>query len=127
MMSGSAPASPSPPVFVPNPLGPPLPACDRRGCCRDLQQCLATATIAGRALRNSESATSQRLNDLTATGLQVLTARDTLTSLAKARFDNQLFKTNKTLLEFADQVVQDDLLPTRLPTPASIPFQNSEL
>jgi hypothetical protein len=49
------------------------------------------------------------------TGLQVLTARDTLTGLAKARFDNQLLKTNKALLEFADQVAQDDLLPTRLP------------
>jgi hypothetical protein len=36
------------------------------------------------------------------TGLQVLTARDTLTGLTKARFDNQLFKTNKALLEFAD-------------------------
>jgi hypothetical protein len=44
-----------------------------------------------------------------------LTARDTLTGLAKARFDNQLFKTNKALLEFAGQVAQDDLLPTRLP------------
>jgi hypothetical protein len=61
------------------------------------------------------SATSQRLNDLTATGLQVLTARDALTGLAKAKFDNQLLKTNKALLEFADQVAQDDLLPTRLP------------
>ena len=60
-------------------------------------------------------ATSQRLNDLTATGLQVLTARDALTGLAKARFDNQLLKTNKALLEFADQVAQDDLLPIRLP------------
>ena len=44
-----------------------------------------------------------------------MTARDTLTGLAKARFDNQLFKTNKALLEFAEQVTQDDLLPTRLP------------
>jgi hypothetical protein len=64
----------------------------------------------------SAFATSQRLNDLTATGLRVLTARDTLTGLAKARFDNQLLKTNKALLEFADQVAQDDLLaytPTR--------------
>jgi hypothetical protein len=60
-------------------------------------------------------AVSQRLNDLTASGLQVLTARDNLTGLAKARFDNQLFQTNKALLEFADQVAQDDLLPTRLP------------
>jgi hypothetical protein len=45
----------------------------------------------------------------------VLTARDTLTGLTKARFDNQLLKTNKALLEFTDQVAQDDLLPTRLP------------
>jgi hypothetical protein len=59
--------------------------------------------------------TSQRLNDITATGLQVLTARDGLTGLAKARFDNQLVKTNKALLEFAEQVAKDDLLPTRLP------------
>jgi hypothetical protein len=43
-----------------------------------------------------------------------LTARDNLTGLAKARFDSQLRKTNKALLEFADQVAQDDLLPTRL-------------
>jgi hypothetical protein len=57
---------------------------------------------------------SQRLNDLTATGLQVLTARDTLTGLAKTRFDNQLLKTNKALLEFAEQIAQDDLLPTHL-------------
>jgi hypothetical protein len=44
-----------------------------------------------------------------------LTARDTLTGLARARFGNQLFKTNRALLEFADQVAQDDLLPTHLP------------
>ena len=44
-----------------------------------------------------------------------MTARDTLTGLAKVRFDNQLLKTNKALLEFADQVAQDDVLPTHLP------------
>ena len=43
-----------------------------------------------------------------------MTARNTLTGLAKARFDNQLFKTNKVLLEFVDQIVQDDLLPIHL-------------
>ena len=58
---------------------------------------------------------SRRLNDITATGLQVLNARDNLTGLAKARFDAQLVKTNKALLEFAGQVAKDDLLPTRLP------------
>ena len=59
--------------------------------------------------------TSQRLNDLTATGLQILTVREGLTGLAKARFENQLMKTNKALLDFAEQVAEDDLLPTRLP------------
>jgi hypothetical protein len=65
--------------------------------------------------------TSQRLNDITATGLQVLTARDGLTGLARARFDNQLVKTNKALLGFAGQVAQDDLLPTRLPDKVNKP------
>jgi hypothetical protein len=46
------------------------------------------------------SHTSQRLNDITATELQVLTARDGLSGLARARFDNQLVKTNKALVEF---------------------------
>src|SRR2546423_14964990 len=59
--------------------------------------------------------TSQCLNDLTATGLQILTVREGLTGLAKARFENQLMKTNKALLDFAKQVAEDDLLPTRLP------------
>src|SRR5438876_12006325 len=36
-------------------------------------------------------------------------------NLVKARFDNQLIKTNKALLDFAGQVAEDDLLPTRLP------------
>jgi hypothetical protein len=59
--------------------------------------------------------TSQRLNNITATGLQVLSARDNLTGLAKARFDSQLIKTNKALLQFAGQITNDDLLLTRLP------------
>jgi hypothetical protein len=41
-----------------------------------------------------------------------LTVRDILTGVAEAGFDNQLLKTNKALLEFADQIAQDDLLPT---------------
>jgi hypothetical protein len=45
----------------------------------------------------------------------VLTAREGLIGLAKARFDNQLLKTNKALLEFVDKVAQDDFLFTRLP------------
>jgi hypothetical protein len=44
-----------------------------------------------------------------------LLARDTLTGLVKVRFDNQLLKSNKALLEFVDQVTQDDLLPIHLP------------
>jgi hypothetical protein len=35
--------------------------------------------------------------------------------LTKARFDGQLIKINKALLDFARQVTEDDLLPTRLP------------
>jgi hypothetical protein len=65
--------------------------------------------------------TSQHLNDITATCLQVLTTRDGLTGLARARFDSQLIKTNKALLEFAGQVAQDDLLPTRLPDKVNKP------
>jgi hypothetical protein len=56
----------------------------------------------------------QRLNDITGTGLQVLRARDGLIGFAKARFDSQLLKTNEALLDFAEQVAEDDLLPTRL-------------
>jgi hypothetical protein len=44
-----------------------------------------------------------------------MTVREGLTGLAKARFENQLIKTNKALLDFAEQVAEDDLLPTRLP------------
>ena len=34
--------------------------------------------------------------------------------LAKARFDSQLFKTNGALADYAGQLAQDDLLPSRL-------------
>jgi hypothetical protein len=37
------------------------------------------------------------------------------TGLAKARFDNQLFKANKALLESGDRVTKHNLLSTRLP------------
>jgi len=50
------------------------------------------------------SRTSQRLSDVTASGLQVLRARDNLTGLAKARFESQLVKTNNALLQFAGPV-----------------------
>jgi hypothetical protein len=59
--------------------------------------------------------TSQRLNNVTSTGPEVLIARDNLKGLAKARFDAQLVKVNKALVECAEQVTEDDLLPTRLP------------
>ena len=35
--------------------------------------------------------------------------------LAKARFESQLVKTNRALVNYAGQLAQDDLLPTRLP------------
>lgn len=47
--------------------------------------------------------------------LEVLIARDGLRGLVRARFDNQLIKTNQALLDFAGEVAKDDLLPTRLP------------
>ena len=50
--------------------------------------------------------------------IDLVGARDTLTSLTKARFDDQLLKANKALLEFADQVAQDDLrLPDKIKKP----------
>ena|SRR2546423_12719260 len=38
-----------------------------------------------------------------------------LTGLAKARWESQLIKTNRALADYAGQLAQDDLLPTRLP------------
>jgi len=37
-----------------------------------------------------------------------------LTGLAKARFDSQLVKTDRALIDHAGQLAKDDLLPTRL-------------
>jgi hypothetical protein len=41
--------------------------------------------------------------------------QETLTGLAKVRFEVQLVKTKRTLLTLAEQVTHDDLLPARLP------------
>jgi hypothetical protein len=41
--------------------------------------------------------------------------REGLTGLAKARFEEQLVKTNRALLGFAEQIMNEDLLTTRLP------------
>jgi hypothetical protein len=38
-----------------------------------------------------------------------MTVREGLTGLTKARFENQLIKTNKALLDFAEQVAEDYL------------------
>jgi len=38
-----------------------------------------------------------------------------LTGLAKARWESQLIKTNRALVDYAGQLAQDDLLSTRLP------------
>jgi hypothetical protein len=59
--------------------------------------------------------TSQRANDITSSTLQARLAGDSLTGLAKARFESQLVKTNRALVNYAGQLAQDDLLPTRLP------------
>ena len=42
-------------------------------------------------------------------------AREGFTGLAKARFEEQLVKTNRALLSFAEQIRDEDLLPKRLP------------
>jgi hypothetical protein len=58
---------------------------------------------------------SQQANDLTRSDLQIKQAEEQLIGLAKARYEAQVIKTNRALVEFAGMVVQDDLLPTRLP------------
>ena len=56
-----------------------------------------------------------KANDITSSTLQARLAGDNLTGLAKARFESQLVKTNKALVNYAGQLAQDDLLPTHLP------------
>ena len=58
---------------------------------------------------------SQRGNEITSSTLQARIAGDKLTGLVKTRFENQLVKTNRALVDYAGQLAQDDLLPTRLP------------
>jgi hypothetical protein len=58
---------------------------------------------------------SRRASDITSSTLQARLAGDALTALAKARFESQLIKTNRALVDYAGQLAQDDLLPTRLP------------
>jgi hypothetical protein len=41
--------------------------------------------------------------------------REEFTGLAKARFEKQLVKTNRALLGFTRQIINEDLLPIRLP------------
>jgi ribosomal 50S subunit-recycling heat shock protein len=59
--------------------------------------------------------TSQRANNITSSTLQARLAGDNLKGLAKARFESQLVKTNRALVNYAAQLAEDDLLPTRLP------------
>ena len=42
-------------------------------------------------------------------------AREVFISLAKARFEEQLVKINRALLGFAEQIMDEDLLPKWLP------------
>jgi hypothetical protein len=58
---------------------------------------------------------SQRGNEITSSTLQARIAGDKLTGLAKTRFESQLVKTNRALVDYAGQLARDDLLPTRLP------------
>ena len=57
----------------------------------------------------------QNTNDITSAILEAQQAGDNLTGLAKARFESQLVRTNRALINYAGQLAQDDLLPTRLP------------
>ena len=64
---------------------------------------------------------SQRGNEITSFTLQARIAGDKLTGLAKVRFESQLVKTNRALVDCAGPLAQDDLLPTRLPDKAQKP------
>jgi hypothetical protein len=64
---------------------------------------------------NEAAYTSQRINDITSSTLNARLVGDNLTDLAKARFESQLIKTNRALVDYAGQLTQNDLLPTRLP------------
>ena len=55
-----------------------------------------------------------KANNITSLILQARLAGDNLTGLTKARFESQLVKTNKALVDYASQLAQNDLLPTRL-------------
>src|SRR5436853_5002185 len=41
--------------------------------------------------------------------------KEGFTGLTKARFEKQLVKINRALLSFAEQIMEEDLLPKRLP------------
>ena len=66
-------------------------------------------------MSNETAYISQRVNDITSSTLNARLAGDNLTGLAKVRFESQLVKTNRALVDYAGQLAQDDLLPTRLP------------
>ena len=56
------------------------------------------------------------LNNLCSTSrFNLYRLADSLTGLTKARFESQLVETSKALVDYAGQLAQDDLLPTRLP------------
>jgi hypothetical protein len=62
-----------------------------------------------------ESHTLQRSDAISSLGQQIMEVREGFTGLAKAHFEEQLVKTNRALLGFAEQIIDEDLLPTRLP------------
>jgi hypothetical protein len=57
----------------------------------------------------------QQSNDISSLGRQIIEAQEGFTGLARARFEEQLVKTNRALLGYAEQIRDEDLLPTRLP------------
>ena len=52
-------------------------------------------------MSNEAAYTSQSVNDITSSTLSARLAGDNLTGFAKARFENQLVRTNRALIDYA--------------------------
>ena len=62
-----------------------------------------------------ESHTLQQSNDISSLGQQIMEVREGFTGLAKARFEEQLVKADGALVGFAGRIINEGLLPIRLP------------
>ena len=57
----------------------------------------------------------QRTNDITNVILEARQTEDNLIGFTKIRYKNQLIKTNKALINYVSQLIQNNLLSTCLP------------